>query len=200
MRQDSVQPDQPAIAVQQPRRARRLRRLVLGLGTLAIISVIGGTALSLWRMHADVIQHSEDHLRSLAQILGVQAQRSTHAIDTLLSATAEDAQRSEKQGRITASEALHQHYRESIASTPYVRALALMDASGKLVINTRQFPALPLDFSRFDLFRAHQESRNVQLVVSAPVTEPTPESLAPLSLDGLIRDERGIRYAPEASD
>ena len=26
------------------------------------------------------------------------------------------------------------------------------------------------------------------------------EAAAPLSLDGLIRDERGIRYAPEASD
>jgi hypothetical protein len=26
------------------------------------------------------------------------------------------------------------------------------------------------------------------------------EAAAPLSLEGLIRDERGIRYAPEASD
>ena len=33
-----------------------------------------------------------------------------------------------------------------------------------------------------------------------PVAEAPPENLAPLSLDGLIRDERGIRYAPEASD
>jgi cyanophycin synthetase len=35
---------------------------------------------------------------------------------------------------------------------------------------------------------------------AAPVIEPPIESAAPLSLDGLIRDERGIRYAPEASD
>ncbi len=35
-------------------------------------------------------------------------------------------------------------------------------------------------------------------LVSAPVAAA--ENLAPLSLDGLIRDERGIRYAPEASD
>jgi len=37
-------------------------------------------------------------------------------------------------------------------------------------------------------------------VVVAPVTETPAEIPAPLSLDGLIRDERGIRYAPEASD
>jgi cyanophycin synthetase len=36
--------------------------------------------------------------------------------------------------------------------------------------------------------------------VHAPVVEAPVESAAPLSLEGLIRDERGIRYAPEASD
>jgi cyanophycin synthetase len=35
---------------------------------------------------------------------------------------------------------------------------------------------------------------------AAPLIEPPPETIAPLSLEGLIRDERGIRYAPEASD
>jgi cyanophycin synthetase len=34
----------------------------------------------------------------------------------------------------------------------------------------------------------------------APVVEPPQEAAAPLSLEGLIRDERGIRFAPEASD
>jgi cyanophycin synthetase len=36
--------------------------------------------------------------------------------------------------------------------------------------------------------------------VQSPVVEPALEAVTPLSLDGLIRDERGIRYAPEASD
>ena len=35
---------------------------------------------------------------------------------------------------------------------------------------------------------------------AGPVVEAPVESAAPLSLEGLIRDERGIRYAPEASD
>ena len=34
----------------------------------------------------------------------------------------------------------------------------------------------------------------------APVIEPPAQPAVPLSLEGLIRDERGIRYAPEASD
>jgi cyanophycin synthetase len=36
--------------------------------------------------------------------------------------------------------------------------------------------------------------------VAPAVAEAPVDSLAPLSLEGLIRDERGIRYAPEASD
>ena len=169
MQRDSARPDQRAGVVRRPKRTWPLRQLVLGLGALATVSVLGGTALSLWRTHVDVMQRAEDHLRGLAQILGVQALRSTHAIDTLLNSAVEDAQRSEKQGLITASEALHQHLRESIASTPYVRALTVMDASGKLIINTRQFPPLPLDFSRFEFFRAHRDGHNPQLVVSPPV-------------------------------
>ncbi len=35
---------------------------------------------------------------------------------------------------------------------------------------------------------------------AAPVVEAPVEAAAPLSLEGLIRDERGIRFAPEASD
>jgi cyanophycin synthetase len=34
----------------------------------------------------------------------------------------------------------------------------------------------------------------------APVIEAPAEAPVPLSLEGLIRDERGIRYAPEVSD
>jgi cyanophycin synthetase len=36
--------------------------------------------------------------------------------------------------------------------------------------------------------------------VPATIVEAAVESAAPLSLEGLIRDERGIRFAPEASD
>jgi cyanophycin synthetase len=40
----------------------------------------------------------------------------------------------------------------------------------------------------------------LRLAAPAPVVEAPAEAAAPLSLEGLIRDERGIRYAPEAAD
>ena len=153
----------------RPALALKLRHLVLGLGALAVAAVLSGTALSLWRMHTDVIQRAEEHLLGLAQILGVQTLRSTHAIDTILNAAAEDAQRSAERGRITGSQALHGHLAETIANTPYVRALILTDASGKLVIHTGQFPTPPVDFSGLDYFRAHRTSETRELLVSPPL-------------------------------
>ena len=46
---------------------------------------------------------------------------------------------------------------------------------------------------------AQAAARAAEPVPAAIVQSPV-ESMAPLLLDGLIRDERGIRYAPEASD
>ena len=170
MRQHSARPDRHAgDARPWPKRARRLRHLVLGLGALAVVAVAAGTALSLWRMHEDAIRQAEGHLLGLAQVLGEQTLRSTHAVDAVLAAAAEDARRAESQGRVIPSERLHRHLRETIAATPYVRALLLTDASGKLIVHTARFPPPPLDYSDRDYFRAHRAGREARLMLSAPV-------------------------------
>ena len=168
MPQSSARPDKHAVAA-RPQFAQRLRRLVYGLGTLAVLAVAAGTALSLWRMHEDVIAQAEGHLLGLAQVLGEQTLRSTHAVDAVLSAAAEDAHRAMAQGRIVPSERLHQHLRETIAATPYVRALLLTDAGGKLIIHTARYPAPELNYSDRDYFRAHRDGREPRMMLSAPV-------------------------------
>jgi PAS domain S-box-containing protein len=142
---------------------------VLGLGALAVMAVAAGTALSLWRMHEDVIRQAETHLLGLAQVLGEQTLRSTHAVDAVLAAAIEDARRAESQGRVIPSERLHRQMRETIAATPYVRALLLTDAGGKLIVHTARFPPPPLDYVDRDYFRAHRAGRDARLMLSAPV-------------------------------
>ncbi|MBE0619673.1 MAG: PAS domain S-box protein [Burkholderiales bacterium] len=170
MPQHSALPDKHAGAARpRPKFARRLRHLVLGLGALAAMAVIAGTALSVWRMYQDVIQQAEGHMLDLAHILGEQTLRSTHAVDAVLAAAAEDAHRAASRGRLIPSKRLHQHLRETIAATPYVRALLLTDASGKLIIHTAQFPPPPLKYDDRDYFRAHRAGRGQNLLLSAPV-------------------------------
>lgn len=170
MRQSSARPDEYAGAVRpQSGRTRRLRLLVLGLGTLAVLAVAAGTALSLWRMHGEVLQQAENHLLDLSQILGEQTLRSTHAVDAVLAAAAEDAQRAAPDGRIVPSAKLHQHLRETIAATPYVRALLLTDAEGRLVVHTSTYPPPPLNYADREYFRRHRAVRRPHLLLSPPL-------------------------------
>jgi PAS domain S-box-containing protein len=150
-------------------RERRLRHLVLGLGALAVVSVLGGTALSLWRMHAEVIERAEEHLLGMTQILGEQTLRSTHAVDAILRAAADDAQAAEGRGRLAPSGELHRHLRAIIAHMPFVRAVVLTDANGKLVVHTAQFPPPPIDYRDSEFFRAHRDRRGTQPEPSLPV-------------------------------
>ena len=170
-----------------PKRARRLRHLVLGLGALAVASILGGTVLSLWRMHVEVTRLAEQHLLGLAQILAEQTLRSTHAVDAVLRAAAEDAQRAGGRDQLTPSTDLHRQLREIIAHTPYVSALMLSDASGKLVAHTAEFPPPPIHHGDSEFFRAHRNNRATQARPSLPVV-------------GRMDGERGITVSRGLND
>jgi len=187
LQQQPARPDPHAGAVPPPKRARRLRQLVLGLGALAMASVLAGTALSLWRMHDEVIQGAEQHLLGLAQVLGEQTLRSTHAVDAILRAAAEDAQRAGQRDRLAPSRELHRSLREIIAHTPYVSALILADAGGKLVAHTAGFPPPSIHYGDSEFFRAHRDNRATQARPSPPVV-------------GRIDGERGITVSRGLDD
>mgnify|MGYP001557884525 CR=1 FL=1 len=187
LRQHSAQPDQYAAVLPPQKRARRLRHLVLGLGALAMVSVLAGTALSLWRMHDEVTQLAEEHLRGLAVILAEQTLRSTHAVDAILRAAAEDAQRAGSRGRLAPSKKLHLHLREIIYHTPYVSALMLSDANGELVVHTAQFPPPPIHHGDSEFFRAYRDKRATQARPSLPIV-------------GRMDDARGITVSRGLND
>jgi PAS domain S-box-containing protein len=172
LQQQPAQPD-PQVGAVPPTRARRLRHLVLALGALAVVSVLAGTVLSLWRMHDEVTQLAERHLLGLAQVLAEQTLRSMHTVDAILRAAAEDVQRTGGRDQLTPSLELHQQLREIIAQTPYVSALIVSDASGRLVAHTAGFPPPPIDYGDSEFFRAHRDNPAMQARPSPPVVGRT---------------------------
>jgi two-component system sensor histidine kinase UhpB len=152
-----------------PKRARRLRQLVLGLGALSVVAVLAGTVLSLWRMHEEVARGAEGHLLDLSQILGEQTLRSTHTIDAILRAAEEDAQIAAGREQFAPSRALHKQLHEIIAHTPYVSALMVSDASGKLIAHSAKFPSSSIDYSDSEFFRAYRDHRATPANPSLPV-------------------------------
>jgi len=168
LQQYSAQPDRHAGTVPPPKRARRLRHLVLGLGAMAVAAVLAGTALSLWRMHEETTERAEEHLLGVAQILGEQTLRSMHAVDAILRAAADDAQTAGRLNRFAAPSERHRRLREIIVHAPYVRALLLFDADGKLVVHTATFPS-PVPYGESEIFRVHRDRRATQTRPSLPV-------------------------------
>jgi PAS domain S-box-containing protein len=187
LQQQPVQPNPHPGTVPPPKRARRLRHLVLALGALAVVSVLAGTVLSLWRMRHEVTQLAEQHLLGLAQVLAEQTLRSTHTVDAILRAAAEDAQRAGGRYRLMPSRDLHQQLRGIIAHTPYVSALILSDARGKLVAHTAGFPPPPIDYGDSEFFRAHRDHRAMQAGPSLPLV-------------GRMEGERGITVSRGLND
>jgi len=167
--QYSAQSDQRDAAVAPPKRARRLRYLVLGLGALAMLAVLAGTALSLWRMQQELTRQAEEHLLGMSQILSEQTLRSMHAIDAVLRAAADDVKAAGGRGLLAPSKEMHRHLREIVARMPYVRALMLSDANGRLLAHTAQFPPPPLFHGDSDFFRAHRGRRETQIEATPPV-------------------------------
>lgn len=168
MPQQSAQADRHADAALRPhRRARRQRRLVLGLGALAVASILASTALSLWRMHDEEIHLAQENLLSLARVLAEQTLRSTHTVDAILHSAAENAQVGAGRDRLAPPGALRHQLREIIAPTPYVSALLVSDAGGKLLVDTARFPQRPIHYDASRFFRAHRE------IQRAPGKPPT---------------------------
>ncbi len=187
MQQQPVRPDPHLGTVPPPKRARRVRHLVLGLGALAVVSVLAGTVLSLWRMHNEVNQLAEQHLLGLARILAEQTLRSTNAVDAILRDAAHDARRAGARDQFTPSTELHQQLRDIIARAPYVSALILADASGKPIVHTAGFPPPPIHYADSEFFRAQRDNRTTQARRSLPVI-------------GRMDSERGIAVSREVDN
>ncbi len=170
----------------RPQLARRLRLLVLCLGALAGLAVAAGTALSLWHMHQEITEQAEDHLRGIVQVLGEQTLRSAHAIDAILRTATEDALRSAKRDGIAPTAQLHLQLRETIAPTPYVRALMVTDTNGKLVAHTSHFPP-PNDAEEIEFVRNIRDARLTRRGPLQPIVRR-------------LEDQRGIMMSRALED
>src|SRR5487761_1999765 len=178
LRQASARSDRHADAARpQQQRARRLRHLVLALGGLAVASILAGTAFNLWRIHDEVIHLGDESLLSLASMLAEQTLRSTHTVDVILRSAAEGAQRGEGRDGLAPPQVLQQRLHEIVAHTPYVSALIVSDANGKLLLDTAQLPPRPIRYDVSEFFRAHRDDRPAPaqpspLLVGKTVGEP----------------------------
>lgn len=145
------------------------------LGALVAVAVTGGAILSIRQSYRESLSRSESNLRNLTFVLSEQTDRAVQALEVIQEdivgrllqhgvRTAEDLM------RIGSDEATYLLLSRKASSLPQADAIALLDASGRSVATSRQWPpARDRDLSDRPYFQAFQADPALMMFISQPI-------------------------------
>ena len=106
---------------------RTLRRRVLGIGAVLILSFVGEASYDSWRLHQQIMAANTRELGNLSRSLATQADRTLQAVDALLGDTAAWVEAGGDRG---APQAVDAELARRAMSDPQVSQLTIVDANG----------------------------------------------------------------------
>jgi hypothetical protein len=146
--------------------------VAIAAGAIVIAIVVCATALALWRYRAAALDQGERHLMNVALALGGQTRQAIRGIDLVLRATAEDYAGSTNGRRLPAAP-MHARMTERLGQVPQLRSLVIVDAAGRLVVNSREFPPPAVSYADREYFKALRDGGGSALYVGEPVVGRT---------------------------
>jgi hypothetical protein len=147
-----------------------MRVLLVALAAASALTMLAGTAASLWRMRSDALESTATHLADLSVVLAEQTDRAVDQIDFVLQGAVEEATRAATTAPVAPVQALHEALAAQLRSAraPQLGALGLVGADGGLVTFSGAFPPPKLDYGDRDHFRAHRDGAPTRLFIGAP--------------------------------
>ena len=151
-----------------------LQRLILiCVITLAII-VVSSAGLIIYNLRDRVIAENEAALTNSALIIAKQIEQTFTGMEVLQREFAEDISRASGINKATFDSQLsrydfHLKLRDKIAGIPYVGALIIYNADGKLINYSRPWPVPDINIADRDYFIAAKADQSARPVLSAPV-------------------------------
>jgi len=162
-------PPPPLAAVAAPRRHAGRRVLWLAVGVVLFTGVL--LALALAYLRSQAIDAGEQDTESFAHILEEQTSRTLQATDQRLQLAAVQLARAEVTGTLDASSA-RALLREQLQSLPFVRAMWVLDAQGRIVYDS-DTGNIGVDLSDRDYFRVHRDQPQTGFYLGTPVQSRT---------------------------
>ena len=155
------------------RHAIRTSGHIAWIGGLLVVLTLGAAVFSIWRLREEATQEAGGYLQSIGLVLAEQTSRSFQAVDLVLT---------EVQGLVAAEgvttpaafrERFHDRdiydlLRQRRQALTQADAIGLLDADGKLLNSSRQWPTPELDFSDREAYRALRDRASSDPFVSAP--------------------------------
>jgi two-component system cell cycle sensor histidine kinase PleC len=148
------------------------RRLYL-TGAIVVAMTILTAGLVIWVEHEEKTAHFRDEMTKLDVVLAEQTARSIQAIDLVLRETQAKVQEAgidsrARVGQLMGTAAIHQLFAERCRSLPQCDAIGLLDADGRLVNSSRQWPLPALELSDRDYYRHFRDQDDPGVFIGSP--------------------------------
>jgi signal transduction histidine kinase/CheY-like chemotaxis protein len=166
---------------------RTLRRRVLAIGAVLVLSFIGEASYDSWRLHQQIMAANMRELGNLSRSLATQADRTLQAVDGLLSDTVSWV---EKSGAVQAPDSIDAELARRRQGDPQVSALAIVDANGKQTFRSGGLPNGLVDVSDSLYFTAQRDQPQMGLFINAPIGSRSSGALS-LVLSRRLNDSGG---------
>jgi diguanylate cyclase (GGDEF)-like protein/PAS domain S-box-containing protein len=151
-------------------------RLVLVTAALLVCAVLAATAFLIASFRDRTLNDSKRELKNTALIVAEQLDRSFQAID-LLQRSLLDRMAAERittgadLDRLMSGPDVHKMLLDTISGLAHVKSVALLDADGKLVNLSRDWPIPRARFDQRDYFKALRSSASATTFMSAPARD-----------------------------
>jgi len=152
----------------------RPSQAIAGFGAVMAVAILAFTAFTLWYLREEALDDAELQVGKLSLVLGEQTSRAIEAVDVVLQATVEKLRAADAQaasdGRWQTAEALHAVLQAQFAGMPQIRAVFVTDYAGRMLHDSRAYPAPALDLADRKYFSVHRDGQASGLYIGEPVT------------------------------
>jgi hypothetical protein len=154
-------------------RNRPIRYLIL-CGALLIAAIVVSTAIMVVNFRSRALDESERELKNTALILAEQIDRTFQAMGLAQSSVVEKIQSlriasSEYYARQMSGQDIHLMLKDKISGLVHVNAITLIDADGKLLNYSRNWPVPAANVADRDYFKALKSDAQLTTFMSLPV-------------------------------
>lgn len=144
-------------------------RAVLLLGTLAIGMVLIATEIYLLDLKRNELRHAIDEATSVSRIIADQTARALQGVDLVVAGVA-DRVGNLGQSQLSATDFLvHAMLRSRIAGMPHIGALFLVDADGRVVNASADYPIPRVMVADRDYFQFHRSHAKGDIFIGRPL-------------------------------
>ncbi|HKR20469.1 MAG TPA: ATP-binding protein, partial [Stellaceae bacterium] len=152
----------------------RANRRLSATGAVVIAATIVAAGLTIWDLHDDAVGNYQSNMANLGVLIAEQTSQSLQSVDLVLNETQQKIAASDVTSAATfngrmGTESIHRYLQLELKGLPQAEALIMIDANGRVINYSRQWPVQPINASDHDFFRYLRDHDDARPFVSAPV-------------------------------